>query len=76
MRDPQMPDPRTVSDLKEDLRYAFGEAWKREIEDANPDAEITKEEITRWTGLAAAKMELAIKALEAETIARFTNDSH
>lgn len=70
MRDPQMSEPMTISEIKDDLRYTFRQVWMREIEDSKPELDITSEEIVRWTALAAAKMELAIKALVAEEVAK------
>lgn len=70
MRDPQIPDPVTIADLKDDLRFIFRNVWTREIEDSKPELDITSEEIVRWTAIAAAKMETAIKALVAEEVAK------
>jgi hypothetical protein len=75
MRDPQTPDPVTISDLKDDLRSIFRQAWMREIEDCKPEREITSEEIIRWTTKVAAKMELAIKALVKEEIEKVAAES-
>lgn len=70
MRDPEVPDPVTVAELKGDLRRIFRQAWMREIEESKPELAITSEEIVRWTTTAATKMDLAIKALVAEEVAK------
>lgn len=59
----EAPPPMTLGEIKNRLRQTFEEAWKREIEDDKPNEEITSEELVRWTSAAAAKMELAIRAL-------------
>ncbi len=76
MRDPQMPDPMTISDLKDEMRGIFRRTWTQEIEDSKPDQNVTSEEIIRWTSLAAFKMGEAIKALVAEEIAKQKAESY
>lgn len=72
---PEVYDAMTIAEIKDGLRNTFKQAWMREIQPWKPDESITKDEMICWTACAAAKMELAIKALVKEEIEKVLAES-